>query len=710
MLTKYTITIGATEHEVPDECLKNWDEIAFTLKRTDYSGVMRSFSTEFVFVGEIRDLLLAEYRDNGFGASAAVTVYTITDTHEWEAQFSAALDFSTIEDENGSLSVNALDDTLAAKLKSKKSQKYEFPVSEFVTEDVEVSRMRINNNGFYRFTSSAINGTADLALDAANTDVTSTQYFELTDQNGSNSFFAQHKQYGATMNMRIRGYVRCWLDPRQKDSSLHHYSTMPVSKLHLMADTDTDPFSPVSLQFFDDNITYKRFGGVTKTVFLNGSVQSSPFATVNDMVAEAKRQFGEVGYLYYNGLFGVVGTRQSYLLDAYWEDNTVYELFNGYWLNMGAPKDYYQDKFVDGTVVEPLNFGAVPDHLRIASIDGQGNDAAMTFSEGEMNVWWDDPVGSVTVCRCVRPLDFVTKIVRSITGESTAVTIAADTGGVLAGTVLLAAEELRQIEDAKIYGTFQNFADWMEAVFGYTYAIDDEGLHFVHRSSVFVGTVVKEIESFRDLKYSVNDGLIYATVEAGYAKKEYGEIDGRKEKNFTNYYSTPYTLTDKKLSLVSKFRADTYGIEFVARESVKETKDTKSDEDVFVLSVTSPSDGVLEYTPANNDAYSPETCVENNGGYIAAEGNGAALTLTMTSSDGANALSDVAITAGSALFTAGEIEFTTDETGMPPNLNALIRLDDGGWRYEGFIKEAKANYGRVKGVEYKLIIKSITEI
>lgn len=97
MLTKNILTIGSTEHEIPDECLKNWDEIAFSLKRTDYSGVMRSYSTEFVFVGEVYDLLLAEYLDKGLLAEASVAVYTITDTHEWERQFSAPLDFSTIE-------------------------------------------------------------------------------------------------------------------------------------------------------------------------------------------------------------------------------------------------------------------------------------------------------------------------------------------------------------------------------------------------------------------------------------------------------------------------------------------------------------------------------------------------------------------------------------------------------------------------------------
>ena len=68
-------------HEVPEECLKNWDEISFSFARTDYSGVMRSYSTEFVFVGEIRDLLWAEYLVRDFRASASITVQVYNDNH-----------------------------------------------------------------------------------------------------------------------------------------------------------------------------------------------------------------------------------------------------------------------------------------------------------------------------------------------------------------------------------------------------------------------------------------------------------------------------------------------------------------------------------------------------------------------------------------------------------------------------------------------------
>ena len=84
MLTKFTLTIGSTTHELLDDCVKNWDQVSFSLKRTDYSGVMRSFSREFVFCNDAYDLLMDEYLTNGFAGSAVIAVYTITNRWLWE--------------------------------------------------------------------------------------------------------------------------------------------------------------------------------------------------------------------------------------------------------------------------------------------------------------------------------------------------------------------------------------------------------------------------------------------------------------------------------------------------------------------------------------------------------------------------------------------------------------------------------------------------
>ena len=63
-----------------------------------------------------------------------------------------------------------------------------------------------------------------------------------------------------------------------------------------------------------------------------------------------------------------------------------------------------------------------------------------------------------------------------------------------------------------------------------------------------------------------------------------------------------------------------------------------------------------------------------------------------------------------ALFTAAELEFTTEDMELPSDLNALVQIDHNGYRYTGYIKEAEARFGRLNGVDYKLIVKEITEL
>ena len=91
-------------------------------------------------------------------------------------------------------------------------------------------------------------------------------------------------------------------------------------------------------------------------------------------------------------------------------------------------------------------------------------------------------------------------------------------------------------------------------------------------------------------------------------------------------------------------------------------------------------------------------------------GNGKAITLEMTSSDGNNALANVTIAAGTALFTAGKLEFTTYDMIPPVDWDGLISVDHDGYRFRGFISKANARYGRQNGMEYELIIKDITKI
>lgn len=712
MLTKYILTIGATEYPIPDECLKNWDEISFSLKRTDYSGVMRSFSTEFIFVGEIAERIFEAYRSAGFHAEASVTAYTYTNRRTWSERFTAPLDFSTLEVSDEGLTINALDNTLAALVKNKKSQKYEYPVADLTTEDIKIDRILINNYAAYTLPNTAnAAGIVTAMRDDAASQVISTEYFELTDEvaegdGAANSFFAVARKRGADLHLEMSGTVRCWLCPTKKGGAIG--GEVPKSAVQVITITENDEGGndrTVIATIVDDDIYPHLWHGSQVSWLVSGTL-STVYADVAALRAAAIARFGNLGSEV-NGIFGVVGSVSDPSQSVYWTNNHVWEFrVESGWSDKGIALDYYQDRDIAGTmgrglVTVPAQAVYIDTHIGLSAT------AAITI-EASMMLRWSDPIRGTRICRGVTPLTLAQAIVGSISSTAS-VTIEADADGLLAKTWLIAGEELRLIDGAKYYTTFGDFAGWLSAVFGYTYRINGNRLTFLHRSEVFASGEPTEIARVRDVAYSVNDGLLYSTVEAGYGKKEYGEIDGRLETNFTNYYATGYAVTDKKLSLVSKYRSDGYGIEFTARKAEAETTDSSSDEAVFFVKAEEVDD-VLTYAVGNNAAYLPSYCIATNEAYIAALGNGKAVTLEMTSSDGNNALSDVVIDAGTALFSAGELDFTTDSTDEPTDLNGLVAVEYGGYRYTGFISEATARYGKVNGMEYKLIVKTITKI
>ena len=702
MLTKYTITIGATEYDVPDECLANWDEISFSLKRTDYSGVMRSYSTQFVFVGTIRDLLWEHYLANGFNASAVIAVHTITNTHEWEKRFEAPLDFSSLENEKGKLTINAIDNSLAALLKSKKGQKYQFPVSQFELSHIMIERMSFANCAKYNLPNPSNDaGIVDARVDNSASTIISTEYVDPSDASSGydgtseQRHFASIKGYGVTLNISVQATVRCYLNP--------HYGAVPFPEdeiaemvLGYWDGTLSIPGFVRAAALFDNDISRKRINGVVHNLWV-GKQSHMNYTTLDDLKVAAAAN-GVVA-----GTFGVVGAA-TYPNESYWTDNLVYEYTGfGAWVSMGPPALYYKDRFSSASYELT---GLVPDqHYPMLYLTH-----GMIYSDATMTMTWTDPARHSYSYNGIRPLHLLSAIVNSISPGAT-VSISDDPAGLLGKTFIFPAESLRKMTGANVYTTFQQFADWMEAVFGYTYRIAGNEVQFVHRSAVFSDGYTKVIENYRDVKYSINDGLIYTEVDAGYSKKEYGEINGRLEKNFTNYYATGFNATDKKLSLISKYRSDAYGIEFTLRKGEKsgDTTDDKNDEDVFFASAVEEG-GTLKYAIGDNDAYAPDVCVANNAGFIAAMGNGAAVELTMTSSDGNNELEDIDIEAGTALFSAGELEFTTDDMNEPAVLDGLVQLDYDGFRYTGFIGEVKARFGRQNGFEYRLIVKEIISL
>nr|DAY93142.1 MAG TPA: hypothetical protein [Caudoviricetes sp.] len=324
---------------------------------------------------------------------------------------------------------------------------------------------------------------------------------------------------------------------------------------------------------------------------------------------------------------------------------------------------------------------------------------------------------------CIRPNVLLTRLLRTITGDNSVIgEITNTTDARLDKTVIAPAESIRGIPNAKIYTSYTKFANWMSSVFGFVPVIGDNKVTFVHRDALFQDKLVKDLKDDTvDLNYNVSSSMIYSRLKVGYDKQDYDSVNGRDEFHFTNEYTTGITLTENAKELISPYRADAYGIEFLAAKRGEDTTDNDSDSDIFFVGASLEGgkyklvrsgytiSGVISPSTMFNAMYSQRYMIEANARYLAAF----AEQLSFTSSDGNSDVeingvretNDIAL--GNRLFTVGELSVETGDQGTPSDLSGYIRIEKNGNVYKGFVKSVSYNHGKAKPVKYSLIVKSV---
>lgn len=153
MLCKYSLIVGNVSHELGDWCVKNWDEISYSIDRIDYGGITRSFTSKFDFFGNAYDLLLNEYLSNYLMAEAFISVSTVDDNHNFSEKLRYKLDFSKLSYDGQLLSIYAFDNSLSSLIKANKNIQYEYDVNE-IKEDFPLyyDRLEMQNSVSWIFT------------------------------------------------------------------------------------------------------------------------------------------------------------------------------------------------------------------------------------------------------------------------------------------------------------------------------------------------------------------------------------------------------------------------------------------------------------------------------------------------------------------------------------------------------------------------------
>lgn len=668
--------------------LKNWDEVETALKRSGMNGVVRSYSSSFSFVGNSCWKLFRAFTNGGVRASSSVSIQLLNKNLEWEDYFDCELDMSSAKYNGTTFEVNAFDNSISAKLNAAKSTKFEFPVSELTTEKVTFDRIMMNNWG-----KSVITPI-------------------INDDFGTNTEYLKINSSWATLPIYVEN------------------TSIPIKRVIEIADQEQESIDWRDSTYYQKP-TNKNGSGNRWSYFLyakdnaNVNIKVGFKATATYNLVSPERYYGDtklkVGLFVFNEngysrtikIESITGEQMSIAGTKCHIDftyNGMVELSKGESISLMV-RVPYDDGYAQqsGSMESIFTFGSYGESLYYEA------------SDFTIKASWQD-IGQPVTFDGIRPAVLLDRIVKEICGSTSSGAIAMNGNARLANTILCPAECIRQFGEAKVYTTFNNFVNFMEAVFGYTYTIEGERVVFRHRDEIFERVVTKNIKENTDFQLSVDNSMLFSAVEIGNEKIDYDEENGLYEYNFKQTYRTGLSHTSNTLMLSPDYRLDCFGVEYLAEKIEDNTKDDDSDDDIFAIMLsgnkpdTSINVELREYVGslakvttirgAFNVKYHPRYCIEANKLYIGAFAN----RLEYASSAGNSDVTfnsdrvDGNIDITDKKYTPYTISFKTNDYSLPELFNGAIKLTKDDVDYHGWITSLKTNPTKEKNGNYTIMV------
>lgn len=650
-MIKAVLLIGGKRYDVTDH-LKNWEDVEISAKRKDIGGVVRSFSNKFEFVKGAYDLLEAEYLSNYTKASAILVIGVLNDSWGYNEKFRCKLDFSTYQSDGYTISINAIDDSVASIINANKSQVYDIPVSELKEDTLYYDRIKLLNKSTMYITPNFENELMPdydrfmaLRLQSRET-LLPLAYGEIStpvkgvmevydvgmdipyDNAGNTGYFTLCLVDRIEINLRIRMVV--------------DLLTTAVTSLHIRHMSADNKLKS------DKAILLSKDGSSAGVTFVDESL--SYFMRDGDRLI-------------------------AYILCVTSIGEDIDEI-----IKISRDYDFYIDYSARN---KPVNIDAFsPKKLLSSLLSRMGVSLSGDIVSGSMPIPW-----------------------------------------------MMAAESVRGIKDAKVHTSFSKFCDFAKALMGYDYDILDNSVRFRHMNDFFVNET-KELDHVSNMELSVDESLIYSGVEIGFDKQDYDEINGRDEFHFKSSFSTGLDIKDNILSLISPYRADCYGLEFLANERDEESKDTDSDNDIFIVHARKDGDrlvlvreenggaiyavtGVLFPDTIFNASYSPRNMLLVN-----KERLGICTDyLSFTASDGNSSISiggvsetlPISLPVNDRRIRIDKVSLETPGLSpFPGNYRGKLSFSYAGRSYEGWVSEITEKIGKPQTTTYSLILSKIT--
>lgn len=523
--------------------IENLDSLENVLSRDGVSGVISEVSFEISFVLSAKDFVKDIFFRKGLYGKALLKIYRRGNfDNDYKLIKDINLDFSTYQEYADRVTVEAAKFDLLEIINSEGKTKYEVPVSEISdTKKWKYERMNFINNGVYELVTSDMTVAQITDLIAFSLNLSSS---ELIPGEGID-FVSQTLTYGKT---------NYFIQNNGKSVNMHikmmfKFIFEGEIKVHNPFETEIDKNSLLSIQLYrlssEGNFkeSIKSWFLAPETLSIDGEKYTGIFSdtmNVDKIVTIEPNERICLGFSSVNNM-GMAVTIQS----GYYRFESLEEG------NKPILTAYYTTKSQESHEIDIIDPTTLMQHYlnEMSGVNGLFS-VQINWSESDYK------------------------------------------------TMLIAAESIRQIHGAKLYGSPNDFFDWMK-VLGYEYDIDGTKLIFNFRDEYFKSSFAAmsmRKDEIADLIIKADNTYAYTSIEIGYDKQDYDTMNGRCEPNGMFSYTTGYiTRTDNKLSLISPYRADSIGIEILCQESDKQTTDTDSDNDVFFVALKENSEDYSEY-------------------------------------------------------------------------------------------------------------------
>lgn len=415
-LNSYVVMVGDDDCYDVSNDVTNWQQLKQSYTRKNLGGVVKNYGSKIEFTGKAYELLVELWRCQYVHARAAFAIHVIDNSWEYHEAWQCPLDFSTLTYDGHKVSVNCTEVSAASLIKSNGGTKSSYSVSALRSE----YRLLYDRVMSYNEVQYVLTGETETEGD------TFTKWHrEMNDPAGyeSNLNFPLSNLGGTIAPNNVLApqsqdaYVNTgWASPKNmaeaSGSCLVHvdFSAMEFWVLHY-SQYDMPAITVMLYKYHVENNST-----VYHTVLLHKTFEvedGEHFTLGSSFAGDFEMEEGErlVFCLWPSGSSGMTPIATVYMSN----DHAIMS-----WASRGEP--------VDVDVIEPITL-----LHRVLRTVANGK----AYIDGEIC----STIGGVMNAR-------------------------------LAGTKMLAAESMRGFDDAQIHTSFNQFASFMEAVFGYVYRID----------------------------------------------------------------------------------------------------------------------------------------------------------------------------------------------------------------------------------------------